>query len=64
MKKYKLTGMHCPSCAMNIEGELEDGGINARVNFAKSELTVDSGENNEKKLTEIVKKLGYGLTPA
>ena len=32
----KITGMHCPSCAMNIDGALEDtaGVIEAETSYA------------------------------
>lgn len=62
-KIYKIKGMHCTSCAMNIEGELEDLGINAKVNFAKSILEVEIDENkvSEKEMVKAVNNLGYQL---
>ncbi len=41
-KTYQIAGMHCASCAMLIEGELEDRGITARCSFAKQTLEVDA----------------------
>lgn len=40
-KTYQIEGMHCASCAMLIEGELEDRGIVGRCSFAKQTLEVD-----------------------
>ena len=44
MKKIvlKITGMHCTSCAMSIDGELEDteGVTEARTNYAKQATEV------------------------
>ncbi len=65
MKKIllKIDGMHCTSCAMNIDGELEDteGVKSSSTNYAKQQTEV---EFDEKKLTEekviaIIKSVGY-----
>lgn len=65
MKKIqlKIDGMHCTSCAMNIDGELEDtdGVKSSTTNYAKQQTEV---EFDEKKLTEekviaIIKSVGY-----
>jgi copper chaperone CopZ len=42
IKTYKIAGMHCASCAMLIEGELEDRGISGRCSYAKQILEVDA----------------------
>ena len=62
-KTYKVNGMHCVSCAMLIEGELEDRGVKASCNYARSEVAVeyDSGKLEEKEIHEAVKALGYTL---
>ncbi|MBI5619859.1 heavy-metal-associated domain-containing protein [Candidatus Gottesmanbacteria bacterium] len=62
-KTYKIKGMHCPSCAMLIEGELEDAGMRATCSYAKQtvEVEVDGGGLNEKKVREAVVKAGYGI---
>lgn len=62
-KTYKIKGMHCSSCAMLIEGELEDRGIMGTCSYAKQTLEVD-GENDpsfEERLSEAVKAAGYHL---
>jgi len=59
--KLKITGMHCTSCAMNIDGELEDtaGVISAITNYAKqqAEVTYDPDKISVEKLVSIVNKV-------
>lgn len=68
MKKVmlKIDGMHCTSCAMNIDGELEDtqGITNATTNYAKqeAEVTFDESLVNEEKIISIIKEVGYTAT--
>lgn len=61
--KLKIDGMHCSSCAMMIDGDLEDvGGVKkASTKFAKSETEVefDEGEVDIQKILETVKSSGY-----
>ena len=63
-KVFKIDGMHCASCAMNIDGDLEDfvsGVTSAKTNYARQECAVEF-EGSEGKLEEIVeqiKKSGY-----
>jgi len=61
--KFKITGMHCTSCAMSIDGDLEDteGIKQSRTNYAKQEAEVefDDEKTSPKKIIEIVKKTGY-----
>ena len=55
--------MHCTSCAMNIDGELEDteGVKESNTNYAKQVTEVEFDEEKIKieKLIEIVKNTGY-----
>ena len=39
---FKIAGMHCGSCAMNIDGDLEDTGKvkSAKTNYARSQTEV------------------------
>ena len=63
-KKYKIDGMHCVSCAMIIENELEDKKLvdEAVCDYAKSELTVTSQkEIEDAKVIQTVEKLGYKI---
>lgn len=61
--KFKITGMHCTSCAMNIDGDLEDseGIIESKTNYAKQETEVkfDETKISPGKIIKIVKQTGY-----
>lgn len=63
-KKLKITGMHCTSCAMNIDGDLEDnvkGVKSASTSYAKQETEVEFNEE-EVQVDEIIaqiKETGY-----
>lgn len=59
-KIYKVNNMDCASCALLIEGDLEDAGIKCICSYAKQTLEVH-GNHDEKKLREIVKKAGYEI---
>lgn len=65
MKKltFNITGMHCTSCAMNIDGELEDteGVKEAKTNYAKqiTEVTFDPEEITPQKIISVIKTLDY-----
>lgn len=69
MKKqlFTIVGMHCVSCSMNIDGELEDtdGVKEANTNYAKavSEVVFDEGKIDSKKIVSIIKQLGYDALP-
>ena len=60
---FTIIGMHCSSCAMSIDGDLEDyvtGVISAKTNYAKQVCEVEFDEGV--KLDDIVnqiKKTGY-----
>lgn len=62
-KKFKIEGMHCSSCAMTIDMDLEDleGIKSAKTSYAKSEVEVefDPAKVNEELILETVKKSGY-----
>lgn len=61
--KLKIDGMHCTSCAMNIDFDLEDleGIKSAKTSYAKQESEVEFDE--EKVDVEVVlksiEKTGY-----
>jgi len=65
-KIFKIEGMHCASCAMNIDGELEDTAGVKKVNtsYAKqqTEVEFDEGKIDEKKIAEVIKKAGYNIS--
>jgi Cu+-exporting ATPase len=66
-KKLKITGMHCTSCAMNIDGELEDtdGVKEASTSYAKAltEVTFDTDKLTHEGIVSIIKKTGYTAQP-
>jgi copper chaperone CopZ len=61
--KFNIEGMHCTSCAMNIDFDLEDlDGVKAsKTSYAKQETEVefDEGKLDEKVIVETIKKTGY-----
>ena len=60
---FKLSGMHCASCAMNIDFMLEDleGVEESNTNYAKQESTVqfNSQKIDHEKIISAINKLGY-----
>lgn len=62
-KIYKVSGMHCSSCAMTIEWELEDAGVKAKCNYAKETLEVEfePEKTKEEDVFKAVQKAGYQL---
>lgn len=62
-KKFKIIGMHCTSCAINIDGELEDtaGVKQSNTSYAKQQTEVEFDQNKieAKKIIEIIKQVGY-----
>lgn len=66
-KKFKIEGMHCSSCAITIDMDLEDldGVGKAETNYAKSETEVEfDGEKlDQQKIIDIIQKSGYAAVP-
>ena len=60
---FKISGMHCTSCAMNIDGELEDtdGVREACTSYVKgvTEVVFEDDKLNLKKILTIIEKVGY-----
>ena len=58
-----ITGMHCNSCAMLIEGSLQDaaGVSSASVDFKASRAVVvyDTSKTNSANLAKLVRDMGY-----
>ena len=63
-KTFKLSGLHCTSCSMVIEGELEDMGVEARCNYVKQivEVEWDQTKISEKLIVQKIEEQGYGCT--
>ena len=62
-KKLKVQGMHCSSCAINIDFDLEDleGIKSAKTSYAKQECEVEFDEEkiNDQKIIQTIKETGY-----
>ena len=58
--------MHCASCAMNIDGELEDSNkiISVTTSYAKAKTVVefDPGVISEQEIKDLIQKVGYTAT--
>lgn len=59
----KLSGLHCSSCSLNIDSELEDlpGVISTSTSYAKQESTItyDPKLTGPAHFKPIIEKLGY-----
>ncbi len=62
-KKFKIEGMHCTSCAMNIDFDLEDmtGIKSAKTSYAKQacEVEYDTEKISEDAIINSIKNTGY-----
>lgn len=60
---FTIEGMHCTSCAMNIDLDLEDlhGVASSSTSYAKATTTVTYDEKalSEREVIEQIKKTGY-----
>ena len=65
-RKFKITDMHCSSCALTIDMDLEDleGVKEVKTSYARAETEIefDPKKVNEEKLLETIKKAGYTAT--
>ncbi len=67
-RTFRVTGMQCPNCAMQIEG-LEDeldGIVSVRVSYSKTlvEIEFDEARVDLSRIFKSVERKGYGLTEA
>lgn len=64
----KLSGLHCSSCSLNIDSELEDmpGVISTSTSYAKQESTItyDPKIASPAEFTPVIEKLGYKVLKA
>ncbi len=62
-KKLKIDGMHCSSCAMNIDFDLEEleGIRSSKTSYARQECEIEcDGEKiDDQTIIESIKKTGY-----
>jgi Cu+-exporting ATPase len=61
--KLKISGMHCSTCALNIDNGIEDieGVVSSKTNFAKGETEVvfRPGKSIRSATKQVIEKLGY-----
>jgi copper chaperone CopZ len=62
--KLKIEGMHCTSCAMNIDGDLEDlldGVISSNTSYTKcvTEVAFDEKKVKIEDIIKTIEKTGY-----
>lgn len=62
-----IEGMHCTSCAMLIDCDLEDtrGVLKANTHYAKqtTEVAFDDEQVSLEEILKVVKKTGYNARP-
>ena len=67
IKKFKINDMHCSSCALTIDMDLEDldGVVSSKTSYAKAEteLELDSDKVTDEKILGVIKKAGYSAKP-
>lgn len=65
-KKFKITGMHCSSCAITIDMDLEDleGIKSAKTSYAKqeTEIELDPEKITENLIIKTIQKSGYRVS--
>jgi copper chaperone CopZ len=65
-RTFHVDGMHCPNCAMQIEGVEDelDGIIGVRASYSKAlvEIEYDESRVSPSQIFTKVKELGYTLT--
>lgn len=66
-EKLKIEGMHCASCAMSIDMDLEDvaGVHTANTSYARQECEVEFEENqvSVEIIIQTIQKTGYQAKP-
>lgn len=62
-KKLKIEGMHCSSCVMNVEFDLEDlqGVKSAKANLVKQECEVEFDDElvDVSQIIQTIQETGY-----
>ena len=64
-KKFKISGMHCSSCAMIIDFDLEDIGVkSSKTSYTKQETEVEFDEEKMelKQIINKIKEAGYKVS--
>lgn len=64
--EFAISGMHCTSCSMNIDGELEDtpGVVRAETSYAQARTVVRFDERvvTSAAIAVIITDLGYTVS--
>ncbi|MDD5651603.1 MAG: sulfite exporter TauE/SafE family protein [Candidatus Nanoarchaeia archaeon] len=62
-KTFQIKGMHCNSCAILIEKELQDKVNSISVSYTKgqAEIDFDKEKISEEEIISVIKKLGYEI---
>ncbi len=67
-KIFKIKGMHCTGCTLEIDDELEEteGIEEANTHYAKAQTEVkfDPEKVDTDKIVKLIKKVGYDATLA
>ena len=67
-QRFSIQGMHCSSCAMTIDWELEDlpGVEKAATSYAKAttEVTFDPSRTSLEALVAAIERAGFKSLPA
>ncbi|AKM81739.1 MAG: hypothetical protein UT13_C0001G0780 [Candidatus Pacebacteria bacterium GW2011_GWF2_38_9] len=63
---FNIKGMHCPSCAMNIDFALEeiDGVLSSKTSYAKAQVEIeyDDKKVSKEQLVKAIANEGYLVT--
>ena len=66
-KRYRVDGMHCKSCAMSIDWELEDvpGVAEARTSYADSctDVLLDPAHVGDDDVLAAIARAGFAARP-
>ena len=65
-EEIHISGLHCTSCALNIDGALEDLGVEESfTHYARSLTTVifDPQKISLKKIKKTIEEQGYTVVP-
>jgi len=62
---FKLSGLHCTSCSLNIDGALEEtkGVLSSSTSYAKSQTTIsyDPSLITKDALVKVITDQGYAV---
>ncbi len=66
-KIFQIEGMHCTSCALLIDEELEElaGVVRTKTSYAKqlAEVEYDEKQTDERKIVAAIAGVGYKAQP-